>query len=536
MLKAGSYNILVVEDEKIIREGIAGSLREVREFAVQTAENGMRGMDILEKTAVHGVVLDIKMPRMDGLELLEWVRDRNLGAAIFILSGYDDFEYVQRALLAGADDYILKPATPEKIKDIAERLLEAIREKEKVFSDWREMELQVEESRKLLKDRFFLELVEAAPDERSWKEKAEYLRLQCRDLSKMFTAAVIELDVEELKQKYSRREEVYQVMIRKIETVIEEKCGAAGADFFHPRTAVFVLLLPVDDPSAVVEGIRNDLESILSLHITAGIGSGYAGIQGIRESYQQAVHALQYKVVLGKHEVYRFSELRQEMHWVPADVDSGRFELAVQTGQTDEAKRMINGTIDSYRNPSRGGSLFPLYAECLKYISLLLGVLMDLREIPVHKNKGLHLGSPKLLVEKLFDQDTIGKVRDYLLKLTEETASLAVREKGQRHNTVVERVKKIIHESYTGELDNRKIAEELELSPNYMGQVFKSGTGKSIKEYITLVRIEAAKKLLRNSRMMVYEIAFQTGFKDEHYFSSVFKTATGMSPSEFREL
>jgi two-component system, response regulator YesN len=536
MTEAGTYNILVVEDEKIIREGIAGSLREVREFSVQTAENGVRAMEILEKTAVHGIVLDIKMPRMDGLELLEWIRDRNLGATIFIVSGYDDFEYVQCALKAGADDYILKPATPEKMKEIAERFLARIREKEKVFYDWREMERRVEESKKLLKDRFFLELMEAAPDEQTWKEKTEYLKLNCRDLSEMVTAAVIELDGEELKQKYSRREQVYQVMIQKVEGIIGDTCGAAGADFFHPRSTVFVLLLPGNDLSAVVEEIRNSLESLLSLHVTAGIGNGYAGIQGIWESYQQAIHALQYKVVLGKHEVYRFSELRQEMHWVPADVDSGRFELAVQTGQADEAKRMINATIDLYRNPSRGGSLFPLYAECLKYISLLLGVLMDLREIPVNKSKGLHLGSPKLLVEKLFDQDTVGKVRDYLLKLTGETASLAVREKGQRHNTVVEGVKKIIHEGYTGELDNRKIAEELEMSPNYMGQVFKNGTGKSIKEYITFVRIEAAKKLLRNSRMMVYEIAFQTGFKDEHYFSSVFKTATGMSPSEYREL
>lgn len=533
------YNILVVEDEKIIREGIAGSLKDFAEFVVYTAENGKKGTEILDREKIHGVILDIKMPRMDGLELLEWIRDRNLGAAIFILSGYDDFEYVQRALKAGADDYLLKPATPEKVREISERLREKILEKEKVFADWREMEKRVEESKKILKNRFFIDFIESLPDEQTWKEQTEYLQLHCADLSKTYTAAVLEIDREEIRRKYSKREQVYQVMIQKIETAIEVKCRECGIDFFHPRGALFALFLPgggFTEPAEMIETMREELENLFGVHCTAGVGKGETGIEGIRKSYLQAEYALQYQVVLGKYEVYRFEELNPEMTKRASGMDSGRFELAVQSGQIEEAKRMISHTIDAYRDATHEGTLYPLYAESMKYLSAVLGVLAGIGKVPERSEGELKLGSPRLVVGKLFEQDTIEKIRDYLELLTEQTAALAAGEKKQKHGFVVEEIKKAIHDGFAGVMDNRKLAEDLKMSSNYIGQVFKKETGKTIKEYLTAVRIEAAKKLLKNSRLMIYEIAFQTGFKDEHYFSSVFKGETGMSPSEYRDL
>lgn len=103
--------VLLVEDEKVIREGIASLIRQVSPHftVVKEAEHGREALDYLSRNVVDMVVTDIRMREMNGLQLLEKIRERFEDMPLLIISGYSDFSYAQKALQFGVADYLLKP-------------------------------------------------------------------------------------------------------------------------------------------------------------------------------------------------------------------------------------------------------------------------------------------------------------------------------------------------------------------------------------------------------------------------------------------
>lgn len=109
--------VMLVDDEAIVRDGLRSCIDwEANGFSVETLEeNGARALAYMEKDPVDLVVTDIKMPVLDGLELIRQSKEADYPAKFLILSGYDDFAYAQKALRYGADDYILKPIKEEEL-------------------------------------------------------------------------------------------------------------------------------------------------------------------------------------------------------------------------------------------------------------------------------------------------------------------------------------------------------------------------------------------------------------------------------------
>lgn len=106
----------------------------------------------------------------------------------------------------------------------------------------------------------------------------------------------------------------------------------------------------------------------------------------------------------------------------------------------------------------------------------------------------------------------------------------------QKNRAIIEKSKAILAERCCEALGVGDVAEALGLSKNYFGQLFKSETGSTVSEYLNLLRIDQAKKLLRQTNLKIYEIAYKIGFSDHFYFSIVFKKLVGISPKEYREM
>lgn len=118
--------ILIVDDEAIVREGLKKCL-DWEEHGLEiaaVAENGARALEYVREQLIDIVITDIKMPMMDGLELLRKSKEIRPDTIFLILSGYDDFEYARQALRYGADDYILKPIKEEELLDSLNRICE----------------------------------------------------------------------------------------------------------------------------------------------------------------------------------------------------------------------------------------------------------------------------------------------------------------------------------------------------------------------------------------------------------------------------
>ena len=91
-----------------------------------------------------------------------------------------------------------------------------------------------------------------------------------------------------------------------------------------------------------------------------------------------------------------------------------------------------------------------------------------------------------------------------------------------------------IHKNLDKDLDTKMLADTVSLSPGYMCKIFKEVTGYSLKKYINRCRVDAAKKMLAEEGLKVKDVAKRLGFKDEFYFSKVFKNIEGISPKDFK--
>jgi YesN/AraC family two-component response regulator len=113
----GLLKVMLVDDEEIVREGLRNCMNwQTNGFEITASvENGLHALNYLEKHPVDLVVTDVRMPVMDGLELLHKSRESGYPAHFLILSGYDEFVYAQQALRYGAEDYILKPIKEDEL-------------------------------------------------------------------------------------------------------------------------------------------------------------------------------------------------------------------------------------------------------------------------------------------------------------------------------------------------------------------------------------------------------------------------------------
>ena len=138
-----SKRLLIVDDEETVREGI----KELVDWAfydftdVETAQDGFKALESIEQHEPDIILLDINMPRMTGLQVMETIQARNIQCKVIIVSGLEDFKVAQQAIRLGATDYLLKPASPDEIVDAVLRSLQMIREEAEISETIQESEV-----------------------------------------------------------------------------------------------------------------------------------------------------------------------------------------------------------------------------------------------------------------------------------------------------------------------------------------------------------------------------------------------------------
>jgi len=129
----------------------------------------------------------------------------------------------------------------------------------------------------------------------------------------------------------------------------------------------------------------------------------------------------------------------------------------------------------------------------------------------------------------------ISDVEPYVIEMIKVAMEIRSEKNESQSGTVLKRAIEYIEKNYTNEaLSLNKVAEEVNVSANYLSSVFSQSMQKTFIEYVTTKRMEKAKKLLKSTDAPTSEISQTVGYKDAHYFSFVFKKTVGMSPREYR--
>ncbi len=526
------YRILIVDDERIIREGIGETFSQTGRYAVSYAENGMAALELCRRERFDAMVIDVVMPGMNGLELLKRLSDEGNEAVKVMLSAHDDYEFVREAMANSAEDYLLKPFYPRDVERLAEKLAEAVESRRQEREEYNRLLTTVEESRGIIQERFFESLLSGWVSEEDFERWSRLLgfdvrRLHCRVLMIMPV----------LKQREGRGDpEEYQTRLTSRNLTVERVAKRFPECLFHRAGAeAFTLLLGAADEDrletateALFAELRDaffDADTVLC----GGAGGVVSDIFRIRRSGQDALTALRHNLAFcrqGVLSIYDLQGVKQESGW---SLDDESLVSNLKLGNRPAVLAMFD-EIDALL---RKGEQDPVYME-LALSRLLLTAQLALLEIDPDRSRD----EAHRFTADLRELEGIVSLEERAARVRTMTLDIVNRIESSRNDSnskVVEKAKRFVQERYALDLSLGDVAESVCLSKNYLGQLFKKQTGISIVEYIHRIRISKAKELMDTTEMKIFEVAEAVGYADQHYFSSVFKRFSGISPSDYRQ-
>ncbi|MGE5701847.1 MAG: response regulator, partial [Clostridia bacterium] len=306
------YKVLVVDDEADVREGVLQEMEwQTHGFEVAgIAENGKEAQELAERLRPDLIVTDIKMPFLDGLQLAAWCKETMPAVRIIILTGFDEFDYAQRALKLHIDEYVLKPFSAGELLEAMLKVKVRLDEERAQKETMQQLQEAYQKSLPILRDAFLSSLVSRVYAEEEVLQKAGHYGLNLQAEAYVVAVACVDHPPE-------GEWELSLFAVQKIAAELLEKSMRTFSFLYHDSV---VLLFCVDCgyEEAAWQPIMSNLadiclnvEKFYRFTITIGVGTSAANPARLRDSYQAAVQALDYRAIVGMNRVICINDVEQ---------------------------------------------------------------------------------------------------------------------------------------------------------------------------------------------------------------------------------
>lgn len=531
------FNLLIVDDESAVVNGLAYDIdwSDLDIGERFRAFNGTQALEHLRKNRIDIVISDIRMPEIDGLELAAIIKKQWPNSKVIFMSGYNEFEYAQKAVELGIYGYILKPASDDEIKETVKKAIDEIEKELMDLEAVTRVEKQLLETAPLLLERYLNAYIvqgrtEALKEIKQWMP--EYLPGKTDS-----NAFLILIRVDEAGHD-NKQDGIYEVVIQNLIKKILLK-DEHGLIFQDPEGNHVVLIQKKDENELgefhqYIQGTAETFQ--LSVHRSTGcIISIFCGelipTDSLHEAYNKIISLMRRSfrlysgVIIGSQvPILRHNSNRLlSLPVIPA------FSLLLETLQKDKCLMRIDEIFKEVEQNE--GTAYETLLEV--YFMVCSAILQDSnkRGIPIVKWAGEEEERYFSSFENLKSLENLkGWCRRSIEKYILCALSL---EKGHTRH-LVEEAKKFIIENLYEDISLSDIAVRLFVHPNYLCRIFKEDEGINITDYTTKLRIERAKKLLKETDMKVYEVAEELGYLSVAHFNRTFKRETGMTPKDYQ--
>lgn len=547
------YKLILADDEEDVREGLLSLIdwESLGYTVMETAENGKEAAELVEKHTPDVVVTDIQMPFMNGLQLSEWIREQYPATKIIILTGYEEFEYAQKAIRLGIDEYVLKPFSAGELAEILSKVKMQIDEE---MAAKENVQLLTEHYRKnlpILQSLFLSSLVSRRLQEAEIREKCEHYDLELS--GDRYQVSVIRIDSAAARRESSGSSEPgkgqmsvslkdtndTQLQLFAVFNIAEEIVR------LHPGDRVFihhdeVVVLSIAEPGLedqladralqLLEEIRFSVERFLKLTVTIGAGSEVGQLSELAGSYEEAVKALDYRVILGGNKVIWIEDV-ESRQYVPLSMDELREKELVRclkVGSDQELTNLLEELFSALADSKASYQDFQVYL--LEMLTSVIKVAKDIR-VDLDKLFGEGAGFLSQFIKFSHADEAKAWFLDVCMKLKHSIAS----DRQSSYNKLVDEAKDYILAHYgENDISIAKVCQHLHISTGYFSNIFKKETKTTFVNYLMGVRMDAAQDLLATTDLKAFEIAERVGFADPNYFSFCFRKKFGISPKEYR--
>lgn len=519
------YSILIADDEKQERDGISRLLKRYRfDLKISLASNGEEALKEFEKEEYDILLTDIKMPFMDGIQLIKEIQKRGMSPICIIYSAYGEFEYAQNAISLGVLEYLLKPIRLDAFEELFHKVIDLCRARDEVEKEKAEMKHVVEEMATYKFNRNLLNYLESEryPEEVKQND-VQTMGDQEIKLSEEFVFeknVCIPILISCYSNLFSIEWETYQ-------SEIEKQLGGRLIIINKEDNQILVLHIRergdyrISDMKKSCESLMEQSKRKYQTDVFIVVGTQMDSLKNLKKEYEEIKDQLDYQFFVSEsmlivHDQSYFNKKEKDMLSLYFERIYNCAKMPDYTGMKKEFKKVF-----LYIEKQMGfSSVYVKYTftDAIKKISEYTKSDTDLLEY----------------IKRIYEARSMEEVSTVVYESLDDMAEN--RKKEVKENRIIGMAKEMIYERYQeSSLGVSSVAEELDISTAYLSSLFKIETGQNLVKFITRYRVEKSKELLKQSNMKVSDIALKVGYISVSYYISIFRNHEGCSPVQYRE-
>lgn len=507
--------VFLVDDEYYERLSLKNSLPWEEHGLVVSGEanNGQTALEMMMADPPDIAIVDINMPKLNGLELISRLCENQLECRYIILTGYDEFKYAQQAIRLGVSDYILKPINYQNLCSALDELSREIQQEDTLNSHMKSLE---NENERFILEGYYNDLVNCNFSVQNIDQYDHKLADRLLPGYQSYIAALFEPASILPKEK-----------LRLLLDNIRKSIGREGYICCLDTKSRLFFIFDGNAQNVFPQRVCQVLAAAEKEGVTlsAGIGDICRGPEDLYLSYHEACIALQNCSVL-KQRAIQYQNLKSAA--APATMDAkqkNQLKSMITAKDTDNLEVLLTSI---YQKMEDEKALWDnILLQTLSLLNLLTESLSAQSSSPISVTGG-H-GS---ILDTLNNMKSLDAIRDWIILIYKNSVTSI--SGNDEYSDVTICVENYILRHYGNpELTITDIANALYLNYSYICYCFKRDKQMTINDFLNKVRIEKAISLFQDHVENVSYVAEKTGFGSASYFSKQFKKATGLPPSEY---
>jgi two-component system response regulator YesN len=508
------YSLVIVDDEQDVRRAVVSTIDwgSLGFCVAAEAENGVEALELVHQINPDVLITDIKMPYLNGLELIKAVRETNPAMKILMLTGYGEFEYAKSAIKYNIVEYMLKPITAQSLTETLQSLRKKMDEEREEISNIEKLKKGYRESLPVIREGFLVSLVTCS-------QPASQLKLQIANLdlklgnSEGYLVITVDLDREQLVCS--------RLGAGDFGMVLESVLNLVGkiADKYLPAECFRCS----DKVTAILSGSKHDLERYapilmreisqsakksLDVDVTIGASGRFEDIALASRAYRDSLSALNYRLAAGEDGIICIEDLEPglSVYRLPETMTT-ELDALLKTGCASEIERFVNFIFDTLSKEKISPADYMLCFFEIASVAVRASRVLD---DPAEEALSLSL------IGELYSNKSVDEMKRKLKSACLRLNEKITQNRQKNASVLVSQALAYIQANYANSgISAKSISQHLHISPNYLSSLIRKATGGSLIDALISVRMDKAREYV-------------------HYFSYCFKKYFGVSPNEMR--
>lgn len=508
-------NVVLIDDEKIVLKGIAAAIEKESGFClVGTADNGIAGLDLITRLKPDIVLTDIRMPGITGLEMIRRVKKELPNTAYVVFSGFNEFKYVKEAIGLDVIDYIEKPVTIPKLREVLKKAGKMYQYQE----NYTELTKNLEKAERVCIEKALRDLYEQPMEEESYLKQ---ILLHNPRLKHAKSICAIKI-----KEEQTQNVDDYRNVIQNLTLNLTKNEPVEVYSFFEKENLMLIYFNLGSMEFPFLEKATIQKEKIEEeVKIMAGISRVHKDFYELKHIFEEADSALYYARYLEASDIVNIDEV-EYANSIPREISQHHksLEFDFRVGQYNDCKKQIKEYVMYIRKMDLLPELFT--QKCWELIFLLQQMLNE-----SGNNEEMNIDIKYAEISNMVSGE---KIAEWTLEKADQILKYAEKSRDNGSSRATRIVKQYIANHYSEGISLDDLAEQVHMSNTYLSMLFKKEEGITYIRYLTKIRMEKAMEFIKQG-YKAKEVCEKVGYHDYKHFSTQFKSFTGMTLDNYKK-